>query len=272
VRAARSTPLPCCASPGISAAVARPAPRAYDGAVGRLWTAALDLLYPPVCCGCGSPTEGPGFCQGCRVRITLVRPPLCPVCGVPFPTPTASDHACSRCLVHPPRYDRARACAVYDTTRSTPDPLKSALQRFKYDRDVSLAPVLADLMAAHAPLLADDYDVVMPVPLHKQRLRWRGFNQALLLARPLVGRVRVDPFTLRRQRATASQVGLSEADRQRNVRDAFTVDRPERVARRSILLVDDVYTTGATADACAGALLDAGASRVDVLVLARAIR
>ncbi len=240
--------------------------------MGALWTAALNLLYPPTCCACGSPTDGPGFCEACRARISLVRPPLCPVCGIPFPTQAGADHACGRCLLHPPPYGRARACALYSTTLPTEDPLKSALQRFKYNRDVSLAPVLADLLATHAPLLAGDYDVVVPVPLHNQRLRWRGFNQALLLARALDRRARIDPFTLRRHRATPSQVGLNEAERHRNVRDAFAVARPARICGRSVLLVDDVYTTGATVESCAVTLLDAGASRVDVLVLARAVR
>jgi ComF family protein len=161
---------------------------------------------------------------------------------------------------------------VYNTTAATESPLKSALKRFKYDRDVSLAPVLGSLLVDHAPLVADDYDVLVPVPLHDGRLRWRGFNQALLLARALGKRSRVDPFALRRKRATTSQVGLSEAERGRNVRDAFVVDCPERVSGLSVLLVDDVYTTGATAESCAATLLDAGVSRVDVLVLARAVR
>jgi ComF family protein len=147
-----------------------------------------------------------------------------------------------------------------------------ALHRLKYGRDVSLAPALASVLTACAPRRSD-HDRVLPVPLHRARLRWRGFNQSLLLAQGFCGgsRGRLDPWTLERRRATPPQVGLGEQDRRRNVRDAFVVVRPDSILGATVLLVDDVMTTGATVDECARVLRRAGARHVDVLVLLRAL-
>lgn len=147
------------------------------------------------------------------------------------------------------------------------------LQRYKYNRDVGLAAPLARVLQQRSPFDVTKYDVLMPVPLHVSRLRWRGFNQALLLA-GRIGRghgVRVDAFSLERSRATQPQVELDENDRRRNVARAFRVTRPAKVRDHRILLVDDVYTTGSTVNECSRVLLDAGARSVDVLVLARAV-
>lgn len=142
----------------------------------------------------------------------------------------------------------------------------------KYGRDVSLAPLLARYLVERLPLPVD-HDVIVPVPLHRERLRWRGFNQAVPLARALgaAGDRPVDPFALVRSRATPPQVGLDAGSRRRNVRGAFVVRSADRIRGRRVLLVDDVMTTGATIDACARALRAAGARQVDALVLARAL-
>jgi ComF family protein len=148
----------------------------------------------------------------------------------------------------------------------------SVLHRCKYERDVSLAAVLAGWLVRHCPR-DRTYDIVIPVPLHRDRLRWRGFNQAVLLARPLARAWDVphDPFVLARTRHTAPQVGLDERERRRNISGAFGVRRPSAVRERSVLLVDDVYTTGATLEECAHVLRRAGARHVDALVLTRAV-
>lgn len=203
--------------------------------------------------------------------------PLCTICGAPFDTRGGTDHPCSRCLRRPPRFSRARACAIYaagDPGSDSPrtDPLKVVLQRYKYNRDVSLAPVLGALLQQRAPLAAAAYDVIIPVPLHIDRLRWRGFNQAQLLAQHFANGCRIDPYSLSRVRSTRPQVDLHESERRRNVAGAFRVAHPRRIAGRRILLVDDVYTTGATVDECSDALVRAGAESVDVLVLARALQ
>jgi ComF family protein len=241
--------------------------------VRSLWEASLNLLYPPFCCGCGERAPHPGFCDRCRARITTPQSPLCDVCGIPFAAADGADHRCGRCLVRRPAFRRARAGAVYDAADSANDPLKSVLQRYKYDRDLGLARPLAALLQERCPLVAGDVDVIVPVPLHLDRLRWRGFNQAQYLARRLAraAGVPVDALALRRIRPTLPQVHLDEAARRGNVAGAFRVVRPERVAGRRLLLLDDVYTTGATVNECSRALLRAGARRVDVLVLARAV-
>jgi ComF family protein len=239
----------------------------------RLWDAALDLIYPPTCCACGQPNRQPGFCTRCRTAITAPGSPLCSVCGAPFGTRGEADHCCARCLIRRPRFGRARACAIYDAADTAEHPLKVVLQRYKYSRDVSLAPALGSLLAERAPLPLSVYDLIVPVPLHPERLRWRGFNQALLLAKQLarMHALGLDPFSLERVRPTRPQVDLDEGERRRNVAGAFCVTRPERVRRRRILLLDDVYTTGATVNECSRILRQAGARSVDVLVLARAV-
>ena len=239
----------------------------------RVWESLLNVLYPAACFGCGCCTEQPGFCRPCRVRIQTPASPLCPTCGAPFRTRADIDHPCIRCLQHPPGFGRARACAIYDAADTGQHPLKTVLQHYKYNRDVWLARPLAALLAERAPLAVGSYDLIVPVPLHVQRLRWRGFNQAQLLAYPLaraVG-VRLDPHSLERMRPTRPQVELGEKERRHNVAGAFRVTHPERVDGRRILLVDDVYTTGATVNECSRTLMRAGSASVDVLVLARAV-
>ena len=203
--------------------------------------------------------------------LAFIQSPLCPVCGLPF-AGAGRDHRCAHCLARPPRYNTARACIGYEAGADRPAAVAAMLHRYKYARDVTLAPILGTLLADHYGAHSQ-HDVIVPVPLHIRRLRWRGFNQALLLARPLARRTRtaLAPFALQRTRPTRPQVGLDELGRRRNIARAFGVRHPEQVHGRSVLLVDDVYTTGATVNECAKTLRHAGATRVDVLVLARAV-
>ncbi len=147
------------------------------------------------------------------------------------------------------------------------------IRRHKYGRDQSLTHALAECIRDPLPLPTADYDLIVPVPLHPARLRWRGFNQAALLGRALARRMQrpLEADTLIRIRATPSQTANDRRERYRNVRDAFAVKRPEKIAHRRVLLIDDVMTTGATVDECARTLLSAGARRVDVLALARVL-
>jgi ComF family protein len=241
--------------------------------VRQLWDEGLNLLYPAACCGCGLPTPRLRFCADCEKEIRTPRAPLCSTCGTPFGADADIDHRCSRCLAVPPAFRRARACALYHAADSSSHPLKSVLQRYKYKPDVSLALPLGRLLAERCPLPIDTYTVIVPVPLHLTRLRWRGFNQSHFLARTLarLAGVRLDPFSLTRVRPTRPQVELHEADRRRNVRHAFQVTLPQRVRGQRVLLVDDVYTTGATVDECSRELMRGGAAGVDVLTLARAV-
>lgn len=239
-----------------------------------LWRSLLDLLYPPACLACRRPTPAPGFCSTCRAAIRTCTAPGCRRCGTPFLQAALVEYDCSRCGRRPPAYRRARARALYRSGGPAADPLPAVLQRYKYGRDVTLAPVLGDLVAEAELARGGDYDLIVPVPLHRERLRWRGFNQSLLLARHIARRIDtpVAPRLLCRTRPTAPQVDLDEKARQANVAGAFAVAASDarRLRDRRILLVDDVLTTGATVDECSKALRRGGAAVVDVLVLARA--
>ena len=195
-------------------------------------------------------------------------PPLCTPCGVPLPPP--GSERCARCVERPPAFATARAAALYLPTAAGLNPLAVAVQRLKYRGRRVLADTLGALRASRYPIAPDA--LLVPVPLHVARLRERGFNQALLLARALARRrgLPVAAQALARRRTTRAQPGLAAAERRANVQGAFTVPRPQVVSGRSVVLVDDVLTSGATADACATALLAAGAVRVDVYTVGRA--
>jgi len=228
----------------------------------------LDFLFPPRCPACARRNERVALCGACDAAVAPAESPLCSICGESF-AGSGPDHRCSRCFARAPHFARARACAVYHRDRRSP--LIEVLHRCKYGRDVTLAPVLGGYLADHCPLPVD-HDLLIPVPLDLERLRWRGFNQAAVLSHALAVRHRrpIDRMTLQRRRATPPQVGLGEDERRRNIAGAFAVRDATAVQDRTILLVDDVMTTGATVDECAKTLRRAGARQVDVVVLARA--
>ena len=238
------------------------------------WRAALgaaaDLLLPPVCISCRTRVETHGLlCGQCFAKIDFIAPPLCARLGVPLPYDAGEPSLSAAAIASPPVYDRARAVARYSET------MRELIQSFKYrDRQEGLALFGRWLSRAGAELLADA-DLLVPVPLYRARLWWRRFNQSALLAQrvSLLTGVPSDCFVLRRVRRTKSQVGLTAEQRKRNVAGAFRVE-PSRKAGlkgKRIVVVDDVITTGATAEACARVLKRAGAARVDVLALARAV-
>jgi ComF family protein len=229
----------------------------------------LDLLFPGDCevCDAPLPPDHAGcICSACLAAMSPPPPPLCPRCGVPL----RPDRPCPACAAHPPAFAAARAAALYLPAADGLNPLAGAVHKLKYGQRRPVANVLVVLLAARYPF-ADDA-LLVPVPLHPARLRMRGFNQAHLLARGLAHHrgLSLAPRALRRRRMTRQQPGLSAAERRRNLAGAFTVRQPSLVAGRSVVLVDDVLTTGATADACAHALQAAGAARVDVYVVGRA--
>ena len=234
--------------------------------LGRL----ADLLLPPVCIACRARIGSHGLlCGDCFARIDFIAPPICARLGVPLPYDAGEGALSAAAIATPPVYDRARAAARYSET------MCELIQSFKYrDRQEGLALFARWLNQAGAELL-EDADLIVPVPLYPARLWWRRFNQSAMLAQALGGLtgVEVDCFVLRRVKRTASQVGLSADQRRRNVAGAFTVDktRAGRVRGKKVVVIDDVITTGATAEACARALKRARAARVDVLALARAV-
>lgn len=238
----------------------------------------IGWLYPPRCRHCRTPLQGRDeecFCPDCRGRIELVRRPLCTVCGRPFLDASGDDHLCGACITRLPRFTQARAWACYPRDEGEEHPLREAVHTFKYGRKVSLGKPLGRLMACGCAeyVAACAADVIIPVPLHPKRLRWRGFNQSVLLANQ-VSRVCVipmDPFILSRTRETATQTQLAEQDRRRNVRGAFALDPEKPVTGKRILLVDDIYTSGATVNECSWVLRRGGAREVFVLTLARTV-
>lgn len=233
--------------------------------------AALDFVLPPRCAACGTQTGTTGgLCPTCWRDSCFIAAPLCVQCGYPFELDVGADTRCGGCLANPPDYDRARAAVAYD------DRISKVLISFKHGDRVDLAPGLSRWLLRVAEELRDGTDIILPVPLHPSRLRHRKFNQSVLLARPL-GRAWKVPVALdlvRRHRDTKSQGHLSPSGRQRNVQGAFRIDpdKKAKVAGKNILLVDDVMTTGATADALARCLKRAGAGRVDLVCVARVVR
>lgn len=227
----------------------------------------LDILFPPVCVLCSARAKGKGFCPSCAALLEKQRisGPVCTLCGTPFPSTRGVDHACGRCVDEKPAFAAARSAFIYE------DRVLDAMHRFKYGGDISLAGPLArtmlDTLPSSGPFL------VVPVPLHPGRLKERGFNQSLLIARELT---RLTGFQLefrrlKRARDTDQQVGLKAVERKRNVSGAFTLTDAAMFGGKKTLLVDDVVTTGATLNECARVLRGAGAE-VFAVTVARAVR
>ncbi|MCG8360753.1 MAG: ComF family protein [Kiloniellales bacterium] len=236
-----------------------------------LSAAALNAILPPRCIACGITVERPGnLCPDCWDGMDFLAPPWCTACGLPFEYDLGAEALCGDCSRALPPYARGRAVMAYDEAS------RRLLLRFKHSDRTDAAPAFAAWMARAGAALAEEAELIVPVPLHWTRLFRRRYNQAALLALALGRRCDKPVVTdlLLRRRATPSQGRLSRSARARNVAGAFAV-KPARRARlrgRRVLLIDDVMTTGATLEACSRALLAGGAGAVDVLVLARVLR
>jgi ComF family protein len=236
-----------------------------------------NFLYPPRCAVCGERfglDSARRVCPRCLARAERIANPICRVCGAPMVSAALNDDRCATCFERRPNFASARSVARYRASaESDRRSLPSLIRRHKYGLDQSLQAALAEFLGDELPYSAADCDVVVPVPLHRRRLWWRGFNQAALLARTIAVRLEkpLDLYALTRSKVTTPQTSKDHDARRRNVRRAFTVERAGRIKGRRVLLVDDVMTTGATVDECARVLMAAGAARVDVLTLARVL-
>ena len=231
----------------------------------------LALVFPPSCHLCGAILDcgdDERLCQRCKQQLAFIESPLCTRCGQPYETLyQVTDHCCSRCLVSPPCFDSARSLLRYRA------PVPELLHRLKYHAESPAIGAIEYLVKQNHPFtLTRAPELIIPVPLHKHRLKKRGFNQSLLLARlafPEYHR-KIALDLLLRVKSTTSQTGLSGVERRRNVKNGFQVRNGQALIGKTIYLVDDVYTTGATVSECSKTLKNSGASEVHVWTLARA--
>jgi ComF family protein len=230
----------------------------WQDQVWRLKEAFIDTVFPPVCASCGQ--VGQLFCSACRLEVQWIVEPICFGCGRPQAQPIDS---CLNCRNSPLPLERNRAAVLYV------DPVRTVIHRLKFDGFFALAQPLAELMLEAWPRWRHDFDLIVPIPLHPNRQRQRGFNQSELLVRQLCKRLGWvgDQSALKRNRWTRPQIGLSASERRDNVDGAFEANHAV-VSGKRILLVDDVFTTGSTLASATRALLDAGAASVTGYCLA----
>jgi len=225
----------------------------------RLAWSSLDWIYPPYCGGCGK--AGSRWCSQCSNDIQLVPDPVCARCG----DIQNKSGECSNCKVNSPSFEALRSWALFQ------EPLRHAIHNLKYKGDVSLGEILSRPLVNMLVSFNWELDLITAVPIGVDRKAQRGYNQASLLALPLALGSR-KPFrsqALVKIRETPSQIGLSYAGRFNNVAKAFDAKK-DLVQGKRVLVIDDVTTSGATMDACASALFEAGSSKVFGLTLARA--
>ena len=232
-----------------------------------MYETAITFLYPAECRVCEEflgTTSIPYICNNCWQDIHFLEPPWCDICGTP-----SINGLCDTCAITPPRYGKLRTVAFYQTT------LQQAIHFFKFEKKKGLARHLIHLINAHIPLDCSiaEYDFILPVPIHKKRLRERGFNQATLLANGIAkaGEVPILTNTLVRHRHTVAQSSLDREARQQNLIGAFEIRNPNIIRGKRLLIFDDVFTTGATIREIVNELWTADPAEVDVLTLARTL-
>ena len=238
----------------------------------RLMRRLADAIYPRICPGCGeaSDRDNRHICWACFAQIELFTESMCEVCGRFVTGGVRHQFVCSACRAFKPAFERARSAGHFSGF------LRDRLHAFKYNGALWLKDDLVDLLEGclRASFEIGPIDVVVPIPLHALKMRERNYNQAALLAEGLAARIgrRYDGRSVKRVVQTETQTHLHAAERRENMRGAFAVVRPEWIRSRTVLLVDDVMTTGSTLDACARALTKAGARRVWAVTVARGIR
>jgi ComF family protein len=231
----------------------------------------LDLVYPPQCIGCGKAVDhAAGLCPSCWSGMRFITRPFCERLGTPFAVDLGGKLYSPAAIADPPVFNRARAVAAYD------GPARDLVHKLKFGDQLSLAKPMAELMRQAGAELLKDADALIPVPAHRWRMIRRRFNQTVVLAREL-SRLAEKPLlddVLIKHRATAPQTSLSRAQRRDNISGAMRIstEKRYRVEGKTILLIDDVLTTGSTANAASRILLRAGARAVDVLTFATVVQ
>lgn len=231
----------------------------------------LNLFFPPQCMVCETlvPTNGT-LCLECWQKVQFITEPMCACCGLPLEFVVDANTLCGECLREHPPYSRARAAFRYD------EHSRLMILKFKFQDETNFTPTLGRWLKAAGDELIRASDVIIPVPLHYRRLVWRRYNQAALLAFQLHKITGLPLYIdgLKRTRATTPQTGLTRTERIENVKRAFVVSPKYmgEIRGKSLLLVDDVMTTGSTLHACSKALIKTGAAQVNVLTLARTVR
>lgn len=247
---------------------AKHCPSAWQQGLHSLFASGRELLFPSSCLNCERRLPHarlPLFCDDCLPSIPVIQAPRCTICGLPFDC--GGSHTCGVCLTEPPAYRLARSALVYRP------PVISLISSLKFKGSLTGLATLAKL-AKTSPGFRDlsPPDLIIPMPLHANRLRRRGFNQALLIARACFpeSRHKIDTRTLVKNRDTSPQTELNRKKRKKNISGAFSVIQAQKVAKRRILLIDDVLTTGSTANESSRALYRSGAAQVEIFTLARA--
>ena len=234
------------------------------------WNAAIGIVYPPSCIACQAATaEAQALCPRCWAGLSFIEQPYCERLGTPFAVDLGAGLLSPAAIADPPVFGRARAVCRFDGTA------RDLVHKLKYGDRTELALTMGAMMAQAGRELLADADLIVPVPLHRWRLWTRRFNQAAALAGVLSrqGHALLAQDVLIRGKRTRQQVGLTRAQRADNLQGAFKVPasaRP-RLEQKRVLLIDDVLTTGATANAAARALLRRGAAKVDILTFARVV-
>ncbi len=242
---------------------------------GFKWiSAVLNLFFPQNCIFCSGDRQGGGeyLCRTCFDDICLIHTPICFVCGVPadisYDYPK-EGFSCGVCRQNPYQFDRARSLGHYDTV------LRQLIHHFKYQKQLGVLSDINGLLEKYFSEYKKEYMnfTVSPIPLHFNKMRERGFDQAFLLARQVAGVLGapLESALLRRITATSAQATKTKTERAQNIKGAFEINRPERVAGKNVLLVDDVFTTGATANEAAKILKKAGADKVYIFTLGRVV-
>lgn len=231
----------------------------------------VDTLLPPRCIGTGDIVETPGTISPTLWKeLSFIDDPMCACCGMPFAVEALAGMTCAACLDAPPEFDQARAALAYN------DASRKLVLDFKYGDKMHAVNTFTPWLLRSGKLLIDDCDAIVPVPLHYKRLWQRRYNQSAVLAASLAAASGKPVFTqvLKRTRSTIPQKGLTRKERTLNVKNAFSIDPKDAhfIAERNILLIDDVFTSGATLNACSEKLKSAGCAKVFVLTIARVTR